>query len=57
MDLIRGVPNSKKRTYVAPACTEKGDIATLTQVVKQFGSSDGIFLLTDQGTVPIGNVS
>lgn len=50
----------QKRAYVAPVCVEKGDIASLTQVIKTIGSMDGVFFTPDPGTVapvPIGPYS
>jgi hypothetical protein len=41
-----------KREYVTPKCTEKGDIAALTQENKTFGAGDGFFLVIP-GTDPI----
>ena len=57
MDQIQGIRNSK-RTYVAPACLQKGDIATLTQqTIKVLGANDGILFSNEGTTVSIGEYS
>jgi hypothetical protein len=44
--------------YDKPTVVKLGSLADLTrQTYKQFGGSDGIFLQTADGDIPLGNVS
>jgi len=44
-----------ERAYEAPSIVEIGTLQELTLQNKRTGSADGIFLITDNGIVPIGN--
>ena len=46
-----------ERVYEAPSIVEVGTLQELTLQNKSTGSADGIFLITNGVTVPIGNVS